>query len=444
MSDSPTPQLRRHVTPPAHLSEFYKFVDGPGPSQAQASATKSAPTVTTTAITTTPPNTATSDGPTAASEASDPLQSTAPVTTTTSTLSHPSSPIAPSLTSSRLLHYTLSHTDSLQSSAAPSALDLETVITARDVKETIACYQNLINTSEKYREALTQLSLAASEFGGALETCARLKGSGRASDGLMGCSGLQHLIASQQQLLVRNLEVDFEQPVSKVIDEFGQQHVETDDEFRKLINGKVKQLKKNEKNNIKLSRLKYRNIVAYRSNLQQLTLQLDQIDRLKHDYYVSSFEQVQSASRSILDRARDIVSLETTIYDSVAKKGESGGGLDDLLDEEMAIPHEDTTEIYYNHEGDAEDTLKDDTERTDGGNEEVPVEESSPYSEGSVFDSDRKFMEQAISELKGDDKDTKAKKDDNLSLSADDTYYTPVVGTERGDELTGDLLGQAK
>ncbi|QPG75423.1 hypothetical protein FOA43_002777 [Brettanomyces nanus] len=412
---------RRHVPPPAHLSEFYHYVDGPGHSKPQVGAASQVGTAGAVAVTDSIDGVKAvklSDHSTSSSadgQSPDISTPVLPVSPISDISKHMNSHTigASSITSSRLLRYTLSHTESYQSSTAPSALDLETLITGKDIKDTIDCYKTLINTSQKYREALAQLNLAASEFGGALETCARLKGSGEASEGLMGCSGLQYMIANQQQILVRNLEVDFQNPVVGIIDEFEQQHLNTDAEFKKLINDKVRQLKKNEKTNIKLSRKKYRNIAAYRSNLQQLTAQLDEIDRLKHDYYMSSYEQVQCASRSILDRTRDIVSLETTIYDSVAKKGETGGGLDNLLEEESDARQE--TEF---NDDEADSTLK-----TDNDHEETPKDASNEIFASTSTASPS--AEQKHSSLIEDGEMNSDKEiEENESSPHDDPHYT--------------------
>lgn len=381
----------------------------------------------------------------------------------------------PSVPSSPEAQFQISRVNSYQSSTAQSALDLDTLITDKDVDRTIDCYNELVASSEKYSKALSVLNTAASEFGSSLEKCARLKGSGRASDGLMSCSGLQYLIANQQQILVKSLDVDFKRPVLHIVDEFKERHQSTDAEFKKMINNKVVQLKQNERNNIQLSRKRYRNIVSYRSNLQQLTAQLDDIDKLKHDYYLSSFEQVQSASQSILDRARDIVSLETTIYGCVANKGLVGGGLDDLLAEETKMPKSSNCSqgtviksqpISYRNPS---DTTNNTATAGDYNNSKSTTAEadtdgsvrnsSSNTDDASVVDNDRKFMQRAISLLhsssggKSNPNETETQTSDNIrtvgfkdrSGSSDNesnqdqtndqdgdshentTYYTPAI-----------------
>ncbi|ODV84255.1 hypothetical protein CANARDRAFT_177122 [[Candida] arabinofermentans NRRL YB-2248] len=221
---------------------------------------------------------------------------------------------------------------SMQSSITPSTLDLETLITKNDVSGTVKCYKDLLKTAGQYREALMVVSNAASEFGRALQDCAKCKGSGEASDGLMTSSGLHYLIANHQQILAHSIQTKFEEPVVDIVEKFQENYETNDLNFKKNIQDKVKQLKRNETANIKLSKKKTRNIISYKSNLLQLASQLDEIDRLKHDYYVSSFDQVQNSSLQILSKVSSIVSIETTIYENIGKKAWSGGGLDDLLE----------------------------------------------------------------------------------------------------------------
>ncbi len=238
---STVPSPRRHIEPPAHLSEFYHFVDNPSPGENDDNThfvhnSKTSPYL------------------------SGEVPKAPPTEPSDSEMVTPSG--SPANSMPYLRSRAASRVESYQTSMTPSAMDLETLITNNDVSETLNCYRSLVNASEKYRAALDTLNTAAGEFGSSLEKCARLKGTGKACDGLMACSGLQYLIANQQQILVQNLEADFEKPVEKTIDDFTQRHKSTDDEFTKLINDKVRQLKLNEKNNIKLSKQKYRNIIS--------------------------------------------------------------------------------------------------------------------------------------------------------------------------------------
>ncbi len=148
-----------------------------------------------------------------------------------------------------------------------------------------------------------------------------------------------------------------------------------------------------------------------------MTQQLDEIDKLKHDYYLSLFEQVQSASRSILDKARDIVSLETTIYGIIARKGAVGGGLDDLLEDseilELSAKESTAKSTATKSTGSNNFTLAGSVPIVDGkagastsvngsqfsGKHEHFSDLSSGKEAPSDLENDRKYMENAISTL---------------------------------------------
>ncbi|GMG20042.1 unnamed protein product [Ambrosiozyma monospora] len=244
------------------------------------------------------------------------------------------------------------------SSISPSTLDLEVLITKKDVEETVNSYHDLIKTAKEYKAALVTLSNAASEFGRSLENCARCKGSGKASDGLMTASGLHHLIANRQLILSESVSMNFEKPVLNIMDQFDKDFKDNDVRFKSEIKEKVAQLKHNERANLKMSKKKTRNIVSYKSNLLQLASQLDEIDRLKHDYYVSSFDKVQDSALKVLAKASSLISVETTMYEHVAKKAWTGGGLDELLD---TYVHDDPLE-YDDEDSVEEVTIRDESE----------------------------------------------------------------------------------
>ncbi|GME91707.1 unnamed protein product [Ambrosiozyma monospora] len=180
----------------------------------------------------------------------------------------------------------------------------------------------------------------------------------------MTASGLHHLIANRQLILSESVSVNFEKPVLHIMDQFDKDSKENDIRFKSEIKEKVAQLKRNEKANLKMSKKKTRNIVSYKSNLLQLASQLDEIDRLKHDYYVSSFERVQDSALKVLAKASSLISVETTMYGHVAKKAWTGGGLDELLD---TYVHDDPFE-YEEEEEEEEDSIEEVTIRDESEN----------------------------------------------------------------------------
>lgn len=216
-------------------------------------------------------------------------------------------------------------------SFAPSTLDFNRLLTKTDIVQTSETFNEILDSAREYRRALLTLAEAAENFGSSLEKGSKCKGSGTAADGLLSASGLFFLVANHQQILAHSVEESFAQPMAQEIALFREKAKNNDELFRVNIRDSVKTLKQQERENAKLSRSKTRNLVAYKNKLLQLTSHIDEIDKLKHDYYQSSFDLVQSTSMEIMKKLGSIVRAQVEISEGIAKKGWSGGGLDDLI-----------------------------------------------------------------------------------------------------------------
>lgn len=70
----------------------------------------------------------------------------------------------------------------------------------------------------------------------------------------------------------------------------------------------------------------------YKSNLLNLTSQLDEIDRLKYDYYHEVNSMISKFNQDhLLIKTGSLVRAQLEIAEGIARKGWSGGGLDELL-----------------------------------------------------------------------------------------------------------------
>lgn len=222
--------------------------------------------------------------------------------------------------------------------------DLPALITSRDVNETINCYSGVVKAAQRYREALFNVSAAAAEFGSALESCAKCKGAGSSAESLLAAGGLHYLVSNHQQILAKSIQRTFEAPVTRQMDLFKATMVLNDEEFKKELKTKTRELKRHEMENMRLSRMRVRNLAAYRSSLLELTSQIDDIDRLKYEHFCQVYDVAQNTSTNILTCAASVVRAEVEIYEGVARKGWSGGGLDDLIatcPDPFASPEED-------------------------------------------------------------------------------------------------------
>lgn len=235
--------------------------------------------------------------------------------------------ISPALPSRR---ESFSTANSTYTSFSPSLLSYTNLISKAEIEETITCFSDLVLSSEEYRSALSMLVHASNKFAGSLENVAKLKGLEN-SDSFLSASGLFYLIGNHQQIISENLKTSFELPLKSEIVHLNQKLEDNDIAFKDNYKSLLKILKTQELENIKISKLKKRNLLNYKHNLLQLTSNLDEIDKLKHEYYSTSQGLVNEASNTILSNLSSSIRAQVEIYEGIARKGWSGNGLDDLI-----------------------------------------------------------------------------------------------------------------
>ncbi|KAK5991128.1 Protein IVY1 [Cladobotryum mycophilum] len=227
------------------------------------------------------------------------------------------------------------------------------VITKADLERSQEAYADLLQSAKAYRIALATLSTAASTFGSALEACARLK-EARAepigpagatsmsasfttkgactADTLMSASGVHHLIANHQQILSETVYRSFEVPLLHDLDKW---HSVIDDEeetYQQNIKAQSREVKRLEKEGLKLHKQRRRDVARFRAHLVELTQKLDGLTTLHADRARTLLRESQETSGRIVDASCSLVRAEVDIFEGLARKGWSGGGLDDLLE----------------------------------------------------------------------------------------------------------------
>ncbi|KAK7751085.1 hypothetical protein SLS62_006914 [Diatrype stigma] len=258
------------------------------------------------------------------------------------------------------------------------------VLTKADLEQSQQAYSDLLATAKSYRVALAALSTAASAFGSALEACARLKesraeslihtggGGGGArgpgappplghhssyasttattgnkgagggpppqssssctADLILGASGVHHLIANHQQILSETVYRSFEVPLLHELDAWRRSVDDEEEAYRSEAAARSREIRRLEKEGLKLHRQRRRDVGVLREHLVQLTARLDGLTALHADHARSLLRDSQDASARILDASCSLVRAEVDIFESLARKGWSGGGLDDLLE----------------------------------------------------------------------------------------------------------------
>ena len=227
------------------------------------------------------------------------------------------------------------------------------VLKRADLEHSQDAYADLLASAKAYRLALASLSTAASAFGSALEACARLKearaepiGPAGASmtasfttargactaDTLLSAAGVHHLVANHQQILSETVYRSFEVPLLHDLDKW---HTVIDDEeatYQDKIRAQSKEVKRLEKEGLKLHKQRRRDVARFRAHLVELTGKLDGLTTLRADHARTLLRESQETSARIVDASCSLVRAEVDIFESLARKGWSGGGLDDLLE----------------------------------------------------------------------------------------------------------------
>ncbi|KAK9450652.1 uncharacterized protein V1518DRAFT_360765, partial [Limtongia smithiae] len=217
---------------------------------------------------------------------------------------------------------------------APPTLP-KTIVTKDDIKNNIAAYETLLQAAATLREALAAVADAENKFGTALEACADCRGAATCEDGLSSAASLQFLSANRHRILSESIPKGFEMPVRLDVDRYAKLTKEHEEKFQKETIARTKQLRKTEKQNVKLGKKKQRNLQLYRQALIDLTAQVDGLEHLKYDYFKYSLDITEDISSKILKQATGIVRAEVEVFEGIARKGYAGEGLDDILSQSM-------------------------------------------------------------------------------------------------------------
>lgn len=217
-------------------------------------------------------------------------------------------------------------------SGMSSISDLRTLVTKRDMKNTVDAMTNLRNSSQGYAKSLREVSSHAGSMAHSLEQLARLKGcADSTAERFLSASGLFYLLANHENIMSQCLQAALSDGLLEEIDEFEVKFRTMENEFKKQCKEQSMKLKLQEKHNTNLSKRKVRNLMLYKESLLNLQSQLDHLEALRHDFYQDSYNLVESTCDHVLDNVATVSRAQVEISESIARKGWSGGGLDELL-----------------------------------------------------------------------------------------------------------------
>jgi hypothetical protein len=222
-----------------------------------------------------------------------------------------------------------------------------------DLEASQTAYSELLSTAKAYRLALAALSTSASTFGSALEACARLKearseslpGSNGGSmsnsftakgnctaDSLLAASGVHQLIANHQQILSETVYRSFEVPLLHELDGWRRGMEEEEVAYQKSAKSMSREIRRMEKEGLRLHKQRKRDVGKFREHLVQLTGKLDALTGLSGGHSRGLLRDCQVMSQGIVECSAGLVRAEVDIFEALARKGWNGGGLDELLE----------------------------------------------------------------------------------------------------------------
>ncbi|KIH87428.1 hypothetical protein SPBR_04720 [Sporothrix brasiliensis 5110] len=237
-----------------------------------------------------------------------------------------------------------------------------------DTDRSRLAYETLSASAKAYRVALGQVSAAASNFGSALEACARLKearaqpyppgpsarggggssigGAGLLSSGsgsslheasctadvLLATSGLYYLMANQQGILAETVYRAFELPIVHELDRYGADVEAERESYAAGMRDASREIRRLEKEGVKLRKPRQRDVGRMRDHLVAMTAALDALTVRQAEHAVTLLDQSRDMSGTVSQASRNLVRAEVDILDSLARKGWPGGGLDVVLD----------------------------------------------------------------------------------------------------------------
>ncbi|CCD24158.1 Ivy1p NDAI_0C04990, partial [Naumovozyma dairenensis CBS 421] len=251
-------------------------------------------------------------------------------------------------------------------SGMSSINDLQTLITKRDVKYTSDAMLELLKRANEFSVALSNVSNKAGLMAESMEKIAKLKGcNDDTADKLISASGLFHLLSNHEQIMSSNISNLMNDKLRDEIDEFKLKSKVLENNFKIKSKEESLKLKLQEKHNSQLSKRKIRNLISYRESLTNLQNQLDLLENIKYDYYRDSYFIVENTCNKILDEIATISRAQVELSENIARKGWSGGGLDELL-----LNGEDPFNKYIE-----EDIEEENANRQEGEEEEEEEEE---------------------------------------------------------------------
>ncbi|ODO06371.1 hypothetical protein L198_01603 [Cryptococcus wingfieldii CBS 7118] len=195
-----------------------------------------------------------------------------------------------------------------------------TLITRKDLRQSTACFEELMAAAKAYRNALLAMSSATAAFATAMEACSRVKGCRSSNSALAGASGLQYLVSNHEQLLADTVYRQFEIPLLEALDEYKLVTADRLAQYEKSLHEQSQKIRKTEADNLKVGRRRKRDLQQFREALAELQRQVDDLDTIKASYHEEVLEGEDEVWETVLGRVAFVVRSQLDFYEKIAGK----------------------------------------------------------------------------------------------------------------------------
>ncbi|KAL1924841.1 uncharacterized protein VTP21DRAFT_4495 [Calcarisporiella thermophila] len=197
----------------------------------------------------------------------------------------------------------------------------EVILSRAELRASIERYEQLLQAAKIYRTQMMAFSQAAASFGIALERVSRSKGAIEAGPGLHAAAGLHFMISNHHQILSDAFYKHFEIPLLENFDQHKSAVFQSEENYDKVLHVMSEKIKETEAKNMMSGRRRQRDLVQFRRALQDLTRQVDELERVKNHYYCHMLDIEQKNFNLILSKASAVVRAEVDVYDRITNRG---------------------------------------------------------------------------------------------------------------------------
>ncbi|EJT45987.1 hypothetical protein A1Q1_05533 [Trichosporon asahii var. asahii CBS 2479] len=195
-----------------------------------------------------------------------------------------------------------------------------TLISRKDLRASIACFEDLMAAAKAYRNALLAMSSATAAFASAMEACSRVKGCREANAALAGAGGLQFLISNHEQLLADTVYRQFEIPLLEALDNYKLMTSDRLAQYEKALQAQSEKIRRTEAENMKIGRRKKRDLSQFRTALAELQRQVDELDGIKLQYHEEVLEAEEETWDTVLSKVAFVIRSQLDFYEKIAGK----------------------------------------------------------------------------------------------------------------------------